>query len=144
MSFCIMLQSNHASSGCSSTNGPRYCSIGLAITELSIASTATSLSMPSFSARSSPSLNATICTCSERLIASFNSSACPLSPMRFTTGPMSSRIGRTRSNASSSPPTMIESFPCSSVDTDPDTGASSITAPGISDGCSTRRARVVC
>jgi hypothetical protein len=40
MSFCIMSQSNQASSGWSSTNGPRYLIIGEAMTELSIASTA--------------------------------------------------------------------------------------------------------
>ena len=62
MSFCIMLQSNHASSGWSRTNGPRYLIIGEAITEFSIASTATSRSMPPFSAISSPSENAIICT----------------------------------------------------------------------------------
>src|SRR5439155_10696303 len=70
-SFCIMLTSNHASSGCSSTNGPRYATIGDAITEASITSTARSRAMPVFSASNRPSLNASICTARERLIAIF-------------------------------------------------------------------------
>ena len=42
MSFCIMWQSNQTSSGCPSTNGPRYATIGEAITDASITSTARS------------------------------------------------------------------------------------------------------
>src|SRR3981081_689724 len=34
MSFCIMFTSNHASSGMFSTNGPRYLTIGEAVTAL--------------------------------------------------------------------------------------------------------------
>src|SRR5439155_7076271 len=45
----------------------------------------------------------------------FISSACPLSPIRSTIGPTSSSTGFTRSNASGSPPTMIDAFPCSTV-----------------------------
>src|SRR5713226_8995521 len=45
-SFCIMLTSNHASSGCSRTNGPRYATIGDAITLASMTSTAVSREMP--------------------------------------------------------------------------------------------------
>ena len=87
---------------------PRYLIIGDAITEFSIASTAISRSMPPFSAISSPSESATICTCRLRLIAIFSSTAWPLSPTRVTTGPMSRRIGSTAANASSSPPTISE------------------------------------
>ena len=75
MSFCIMLTLNHASSGCFRIIGPRYLIIGLAITDFSIASTATSRGIPSFSASRTPSEKATIWTCRLRLIAIFISSA---------------------------------------------------------------------
>src|SRR5947208_1058765 len=129
MSFCIMLTSNHASSGCSRTNGPRYATIGDAITLESITSTALSRAMPLFSASRTPSLNATLCTCSCRLTALFIVTALPFAPTWKTFGPIASSTGRTRSYTSASPPTMIESLPCSSVLTLPDTGASSIAAP---------------
>src|SRR5262249_13641784 len=132
MSFCIMLQSNHASSGWSSTKGPRYLIIGEAMTEFIIASTAVSRSMPPFSAISSPSEYEVICTKRLRLIAIFISRACPLSPIRRTIGPTSSMIGLTRSNASGSPPTMIDALPCSTVVGAPEIGASSILAPSAS------------
>ena len=45
-SFCIMWQSNHTSSGWPSTSGPRYATIGEAITLASITSTARSRGMP--------------------------------------------------------------------------------------------------
>src|SRR5262249_32924182 len=45
MSFCIMLTSNHASSGCSSTNGPRYWIMGEAMALCTMTSTATSRGM---------------------------------------------------------------------------------------------------
>ena len=137
MSFCIMLTLNQASSGISRTKGPRYLSIGDAMTLWSSASTATSLSIPSFSARRRPSQNATIWTCRLRLMAIFISSAWPFEPMRMTVGPMSRRIASTSSKASSSPPTMIERRPSSSVLTLPETGASSMRAPS-SATCSAR------
>src|SRR6266511_1544424 len=129
MSFCIMLTSNHASSGISSTNGPRYRTIGDAITLFSRTSTAFSRAIPPLSARSTPSLNAVIWTARLRFEAVFMRTACPVPPTWLTFGPMSSSTGRARSKASGSPPTMIERFPCSSVRTLPDTGASSIWAP---------------
>jgi len=85
--------------------------------------------MPDFSASRTPSLNASICTASDRLTAIFIVTAAPLGPRWNTFGPIASRIGFTRSKASSSPPTMTEAFPCSTVIDVPDTGASSICAP---------------
>src|SRR6266511_2739957 len=102
---------------------------GEAITLASIASTATSRGMPPFSAISRPSLKAVICTARLRLMAVFISTAWPLPPTWMTLGPIASRIGRTRSSTSASPPTMIESWPRSSVDTLPETGPSSMVAP---------------
>src|SRR5258708_4182 len=55
MSFCIMFTSNHASSGCSRTKGPRYLIIGEATALLTKTSTATSRLMPLFSASNTPS-----------------------------------------------------------------------------------------
>ena len=73
-------------------------------------------SMPLFSASSTPSLNASICTASERLIAIFIVTAEPFSARCGTpSGPIASRIGFTRSNASSSPPTISDALPCSTV-----------------------------
>src|SRR5579859_924001 len=60
MSFCIMSTSNHASSGISRTNGPRYLTIGEAITLLSMTSTAVSRAIPPRSASSTPSEKAAI------------------------------------------------------------------------------------
>jgi len=85
--------------------------------------------MPPFSARSSPSEKASICTARLRLVAIFISTARPLAPTWVTFGPMSWRIGLTRSKARLSPPTMMERRPVSSVVTLPETGASSICAP---------------
>src|SRR5262245_37306713 len=59
-SFCIMRMSNHASSGGLITIGPRYCTIGDAITLLVSTSTAVFRGMPDFSARSTASENASI------------------------------------------------------------------------------------
>src|SRR5712691_633562 len=129
MSFCIMFTSNHASSGCSRTNGPRYATIGDATTLASSTSTAVSRGMPLFSASSTPSLNASICTARLRFVAIFIVTAAPFGPTWKTFGPIASRIGFTRANTSASPPTITDSFPCSSVMTEPDTGASSICAP---------------
>src|SRR5581483_1721200 len=80
ISFCIMLTSNHASSGCSSTKGPRYLIIGEATALLTKTSTATSRLMPLFSASNTPSEKASICTARLRLTAIFIASAMPLSP----------------------------------------------------------------
>src|ERR1700690_3526554 len=51
MSFCIMFTSNHASSACCKTKGPRYTIMGEAIALWIITSTATSRGMPLFSAK---------------------------------------------------------------------------------------------
>src|SRR5208283_1804997 len=75
MSFCIMLTLNQASSGCFSTNGPRYCTIGDAITLCVSTSTATSRAIPLFSASSTPSQNASIWTARLRLVPIFITSA---------------------------------------------------------------------
>jgi len=80
MSFCIMFTLNHASSGNFRTNGPRYLIIGEAIALFTSTSTATSREMPLFSAKSTPSENASICTARLRLVAIFITSASPLSP----------------------------------------------------------------
>ena len=80
MSFCDISASNHASSGISRTKGPRYFSIGDAITLLSNTLTAVSRSMPLFSANKTPSLNASICTARLRLVAIFIVTAKPFLP----------------------------------------------------------------
>src|SRR5690348_9918350 len=80
MSFCIMLTLNQASSGMFSTNGPRYCTIGEPITLWVSTSTAVSREMPLFSASSTPSEKASICTARLRFVAIFMTSASPLSP----------------------------------------------------------------
>src|SRR5215469_17908437 len=80
MSFCIMLTLNQASSGCFSTNGPRYCTIGDAITLCVNTSTATSRLIPLFSASSTPSQNASIWTAWLRFVPIFITNARPLSP----------------------------------------------------------------
>src|SRR6266446_1144106 len=129
MSFCIMLTLNHASSGFFKINGPRYCTIGDAITLCVSTSTAVSRAIPLFSASSTPSENASICTARLRLIAIFIASARPLSPTCVTFGPMSSRTGFTRANVSARPPTITDNLPCWRVITLPETGASSMSAP---------------
>src|SRR5580704_750488 len=111
MSFCIMLTSNHASSGMLSTNGPRYCTIGDAMTLCVITSTATSRGIPLFSASRTTSENASIWTARLRLIAIFITSPRPFSPTYVTLGPRSRSISFTRSKVSARPPTMTESFP---------------------------------
>ena len=65
-------------------------------------------------------------------MATFMSTAWPWPPTCVTVGPMSRRIGATRSKVASSPPTMTESRPCSSEITLPETGPSSISAPRAS------------
>src|SRR5439155_1009490 len=128
-SFCIIVTSNHASSGIRSTNGPRYFNIGDAITLLSSTATAVSRGIPPFSASATPSLKASICTARLRFVAIFMSTAWPFPPTSFTVGPMSWRMGLTRSKAARSPPTMIDNFPSSSVLTLPETAASNMCAP---------------
>ena len=91
------------------TKGPRYLIIGEAITLFSSASTARAREMPDFSASSTASLKASICTASPRLVAIFIVTARPTGPTWVMVGPMASRYGRTRSSAAASPPTMIES-----------------------------------
>src|SRR5438445_560378 len=79
-SFCIIVTSNHASSGIRSTNGPRYFNIGDAITLLSSTATAVSRGIPPFSASATPSLKASICTARLRFVAIFMSTAWPFPP----------------------------------------------------------------
>src|SRR3984893_7204012 len=129
ISFCIMFTLNQASSGCFRTNGPRYCTMGEAMTLCVRTSTATSRAIPLFSASSTPSLNASICTARLKLVPIFITSARPLSPTYVTFGPMSSSKGFTFSKVSLRPPTITESFPSFSVITLPDTGASTMSPP---------------
>src|SRR5215472_3273278 len=129
MSFCIMLTLNQASSGCFNTNGPRYCTIGDAITLCVSTSTATSRLIPLFSASSTPSQNANICTARLRFVPIFITSARPLSPTCVTFGPMSRSSGFSFSNVSFPPPTITESLPSCSVITLPETGASTRSLP---------------
>src|SRR6185503_11309924 len=60
VSFCIIFMSNQASSGICSTIGPRYCTIGEAMTLLVRTSTAVLRGMPDFSANKTASENASI------------------------------------------------------------------------------------
>ena len=103
--------------------------MGEAITDPSIASTASSRAMPLFSASRTPSLNASIWTAKERLIAIFIVTAVPFSPTWNTFGAIASSTGLARSSTSRPPPTISEAFPCSTVTDVPDTGASSMSAP---------------
>src|SRR5579862_1683205 len=129
MSFCIMFTSNHASSGCCRTNGPRYWIIGEATALWVSTSTATSRLMPLFSASSTPSEKASICTARLRLVAIFIERAKPLSPTCVTFGPMSSSRGLILSKVSFLPPTITDNFPSCRVITLPDTGESTMSAP---------------
>ena len=129
MSFCIMLTLNQASSGNSSTNGPRYCTIGEAITLCVSTSTAVAREMPLFSASRTASAKASICTARLRLVAIFMATAMPLSPTCVTLMAMSLSSGFMRSNVSFRPPTIIDSLPSTSVTTLPDTGESIMSAP---------------
>src|SRR5215831_1033353 len=128
-SFCIMFTSNQASSGCWRTNGPRYWIMGEAMALCVRMSTAVSRLIPLFSASSTPSEKANICTARLRLVAIFMESASPLSPTWVTLGPMSSSRGLRRSKVSFRPPTMTDSFPSCKVTTLPETGASTMSAP---------------
>src|SRR6266576_3960420 len=129
MSFCIMLTLNHASSGIFSTNGPRYSTIGDAITLCVSTSTAVSLLIPLFSASSTPSQNASICTAKLKFTPIFMTSACPFSPTCVTFGPMSSSSGFTFSKVALRPPAITESLPSCKVITLPETGASNRSPP---------------
>src|ERR1044071_3441627 len=53
--------------------------------------------MPLFSASSTPSLKASICTARLKFVAIFIETARPLGPTCVTLGPIASRIGRARS-----------------------------------------------
>src|SRR5712692_6351694 len=129
MSFCIILTLNHASSGIFKINGPRYCTIGDAITLCVSTSTAVSRAIPLFSASSTPSQKASICTARLRFVPIFITSARPLSPTCVTFGPISSKSGFTFSKVSFRPPTITESFPSCSVITLPETGESTMSPP---------------
>src|ERR1019366_2528726 len=129
MSFCIMLTSNQASSGCSRTKGPRYLIIGEATALFTRTSTATLRAMPLFSASRTPSQKASICTARLRLMPIFMARARPLSPTCVTLGPMSWRRVLIFPKVSLRPPTMMESLPSCRVMTLPETGASTISAP---------------
>src|SRR5215471_1980315 len=129
MSFCIMFTLNQASSGKFNTKGPRYLIMGEAIALLASTSTAISRGIPLFSARRTPSENASICTARLRLQAIFSTSARPLSPTYVTLLPMCSRRGLILSKVDFLPPTMTDSLPSWRVITLPDTGASTISAP---------------
>src|ERR1700687_2394544 len=129
MSFCIMLTLNHASSGIFNINGPRYCTIGDAITLCVSTSTAISRAIPLFSASSTPSQNASICTARLRFVPIFITSAKPLSPTYVTFCPMSCSNGFTFSNVSLRPPTITDNFPSCSVITLPETGESTMSPP---------------
>src|SRR5882672_2614694 len=129
MSFCIMLTLNHASSCFFKINGPRYCTIGEAITLCVSTSTAISRAIPLFSASSTPSENASICTARLRFVPIFITSARPLSPTYVTFGPMSCKSGFTFSKVSLRPPTITDNFPSCSVITLPETGESTMSPP---------------
>src|SRR5882757_5985944 len=113
----------------SSASSMSFCIIGDAITLCVRTSTATSRAIPLFSANSTPSQNASICTARLRLVPIFITSARPFSPTYVTFGPISSSKDFTFSNVSLRPPTITESFPSCSVITLPDTGASPMSPP---------------
>src|SRR5271167_4932209 len=92
-------------------------------------STATSRAIPLFSASSTPSEKASICTARLRFTAIFMDKATPLSPTYVTFGPISRSKSFKRSKVSLRPPTITESLPCCRVITLPDTGASIMSAP---------------
>src|SRR5260221_1126075 len=102
---------NHASSGSFRTKGPRYFTIGEAIALFTSTSTATSRAIPLFSARKTPSENASICTAKLKLHAILITRARPLSPTYVTLGPTSCSRPAMRSKVSFRPPTITESFP---------------------------------
>src|SRR5215470_732857 len=114
-SFLHMSTLNSASGGMPRTNGPRYLTIGEAMTDLSRTSTARSRAIPAFSASATASLNASICTARLRFVATFIVTASPSSPTWVIVGPIARRSPRTFSSAAGSPPTMNESWPASTV-----------------------------
>ena len=73
------------------------------------------------------------------MTASFTCRAWPLSPTRVTFGPIASSTGLIRAYASSLPPIMIASWPCSRVVRLPETGASTIIAPASATRAASRR-----
>src|SRR5215471_14817913 len=76
-SFLHISTLNNASAGMPRTNGPRYLTIGEAMTDLSRTSTARSRAIPAFSASATASLNASICTARLRFVATFIVTASP-------------------------------------------------------------------
>src|SRR5215510_12636454 len=142
-SFLHMSTLNSASAGMPSTNGPRYLTIGEAMTDLSKTSTARSRAIPAFSASATASLNASICTARLRFVATFIVTASPSSPTWVIVGPIARRWPRTFSSAAGSPPTMNESWPASTVTALPDTGATlGDQAPQLARDVGTHRAHL--
>ena len=93
--------------------------------------------IPLFSASSTPSEKASICTARLRLVAIFIDTARPLSPTCVTFGRC--RAGRLHTlECRPPPPTIIESFPCCSVMMLPETGASTMSAPSWRTSASAR------
>src|ERR1051326_1609852 len=112
------------------TNGPRYFTSGDAITDFMSASTAAARGIPDFSASTTASQNARICTATPRFVATFIAFAIPSGPTWVIPfGPIAARYGRTRSSAAASPPTWIDATPCPTGPVLPGTGASSMIAP---------------
>ena len=86
--------------------------------------------MPLFSASSTPSLNASICTASERLIAIFIVTAEPFGPRWNTFGPIASSTGlHALERVLVAADHDREPSPARRVIDVPETGASSICAP---------------
>ena len=85
--------------------------------------------MPLFSASSTPSENASICTTRLKLVAIFITSARPLSPTWVTFGPMSSSTGFDAFERLAAAPDHHRKLARCSVMTLPETGASTMSAP---------------
>ena len=110
-----------------------------AATLFRIASTAASRATPPCSASATASPKAITSTISSKLTAIFIWQASPLPPMRVTFGPIASSTDLARSNASSSPPTMIEAWPAFTVTGEPERGPSSMIDPARATSAATPR-----
>ena len=73
------------------------------------------------------------------MTAIFIVTAAPCPPTWITFGPIASSTGRARSTASSSPPTMSDALPWSTVIEVPETGESSICAPAAATASASAR-----
>ena len=142
MSFCIMLQSNQASSGISSTNGPRYFTIGEAITLFVSTSTASSRDDPALLGEQHALAEGQHLHGEAEVGGDLHEHGLAVAAdVRDRRADVAQDRRRRARTPPLSPPTITDSLPCSSVITLPETGASSISAPRSRDALGELAAR---